>query len=476
MKPSIQLQFNQNLILTPQLQQAIRLLQLSAIELEQEIQTTLESNVMLELDDDSSMNEVEVANDETEYKELDEAIANLSIDESVVDNGYMDDNYAQGSSNFQHDGYNEDFTAYTAHVETLQDYLKWQSNVTSFNERELIIADTIIDAINEYGYLTCSVEDILISLNDSTLTTVEVDSVLQRIQEFDPPGVGARNLPECLLLQLQQLPKTTPFLHEAITICNQHLHLLSSQNFAAIKTLLSITDKTFQSILSLLRSLHPFPGSTVVTTNSEYITPDVLVNRKLGTWHVELNSEIIPRLRINADYAKLIRRADRSADNLYLKNHLQEARWFIKNLANRNETLLQVATAIVELQKGFFEYGHEAMRPLVLRDVAEILNMHESTISRVTTKKYLHSPRGTFELKFFFSSYINTDDGGQCSATAIHAIIKKLIAAEQVNAPLSDDAIAKLLDKQGIRVARRTITKYREAMGIPTSVTRKRLA
>lgn len=482
MKQSLQLQVGQSLNLTPQLQQAIRLLQLSAMDLQQEIQNTIESNVMLEVDEelDNIDNNVELINEpinEVEYKELNQNIANLSSNEWPVDSDWTDfyDSYTlSGSGNRQNEEYNGDAIVQKAHIETLRDYLAWQSNIAHFSDIELIIATAIIDAINEDGYLTCTLEDILSGIKYPDLTVIEITNVLKKIQEFDPPGVGARNLQECLLLQLTQLPQDTPFLHCAITICEHHLNLLSNHNFFAIKELLSISEQKFQSIMSLLRMLHPFPGATVVKTVPEYVIPDVLVNRKGGKWYVELNPEITPHLRVNADYAKLIRRTDRSADNLYLKNHLQEARWFIKNLSNRNETLLRVATTIVELQRGFFEHGPEAMRPMVLRDVAEALSMHESTISRVTTQKYLHSPRGTFELKFFFPSHVNTGDGGQCSATAIRAIIKKLVASERPEAPLSDDALAKILAGQGIQVARRTITKYRESMSILPSIARKR--
>jgi RNA polymerase sigma-54 factor len=302
-----------------------------------------------------------------------------------------------------------------------------------------------------------------------------VEAVLHRIQAFDPPGVGARNPQECLLIQLHQLPDSTPQLAQAIKLCHDHFSLLAGQDQNQIKRRLKIDDEELVQIMQLIRSLNPRPGTMIAQSEPEYVIPDVFVSKRHGRWVVELNAETTPKLRVNNDYASLIRRADQSDDNTFLKNHLQEARWFIKSLQSRNETILRVASKIVEYQRGFFEHGEEAMKPLVLRDIAEALEMHESTISRVTTQKYMHTPRGTLEFKYFFSSHVSTSAGGECSSTAIRALIKKLIAAEKPNKPLSDNKIATLLSEQGIEVARRTVAKYRESMGIPPSNERKRL-
>lgn len=491
MKPSIQLRFAQNLNLTPNLQQAMRLLQLSTVDLQQEIQEALESNLMLEdeniqthdSNDDENLapttsQEIDPTLDNyKEDKELNQESINIS-DEWPIDSDWTDfyDNYAL-NSNHANEEYSDNTTfslEQKSGITTLRDYLTWQSNISDFSDIELLIAVAIIDSINEDGYLIGSLEDILTGINNSNIQLSQMLNVLQRIQEFDPPGVGARNLQECLLIQLRQLSENTAIRYHAIAMCENYFELLKNQNFIAIKEALSISDKALQSIINLLRTLHPYPGLTVTTATPQYVIPDVFVTKHKDNWRVELNSEIMPHLRVNPNYANLIRRADRSADNLCLKKHLQEARWFLKNLANRNETLLRVASKIVELQRNFFEYGPEAMRPLVLHDVAEALSIHDSTVSRVTNQKYLHSPRGTFELKFFFSSHVNTNSGEHCSATAICAIIKKLINAEPAKSPLSDNDLANLLIKQGINVARRTISKYRESIGIPSSTQRKR--
>ena len=280
---------------------------------------------------------------------------------------------------------------------------------------------------------------------------------------------------ECLLIQLGQLPEATPLLSQATALCRDHFNLLANQDQVQIKRRLKVDDGQLSEIMQLIRSLNPRPGTLIAQSEPEYVIPDIFVSKRNGRWTVELNIEATPKLRVNSDYASLIRRADQSEDNTFLKNHLQEARWFIKSLMSRNETILRVASKIVEYQRGFFEHGEEAMKPLVLRDIAEALEMHESTISRVTTQKYMHTPRGTLEFKYFFSSHVSTSAGGECSSTAIRALIKKLIAAEKPNKPLSDNKIATILSEQGIEVARRTVAKYRESMGIPPSNERKRL-
>jgi RNA polymerase sigma-54 factor len=303
----------------------------------------------------------------------------------------------------------------------------------------------------------------------------EVVAVLKRIQQFDPTGVGARDLAECLLLQLNQLAPDTPRLAQARVLVTEHLDVLAARDFAALKRKLKLSEAELTEVVQLIQSLNPRPGSSVSSESPEYVVPDVLVARKNGRWHVELNAEATPRLRINDTYASLVKRADNSSDNTFLRDNLQEARWFLKSLQSRNETLLKVATKIVEHQRGFLEYGEEAMKPLVLHDIAEAVDMHESTISRVTNRKYMHTPRGIFELKYFFSSHVSTSSGGEVSSTAIRALIKKLTAEENPRKPLSDNKIAAILAQQNINVARRTVAKYRESLSIPPSNERKRL-
>ena len=299
--------------------------------------------------------------------------------------------------------------------------------------------------------------------------------MLKRIQQFDPPGVAARDLRECMLIQLNQMPDDTDWLREARAVVTDHLDLLAAHDIAALIRKTRLDDEALRAAIALIRTLNPRPGSAIANTETEYVVPDVLVRRERDKWVVELNPETAPRVRINAQYANLIRRADTGDANTYLRDNLQEARWFLKSLISRNETLLKVATKIVEHQRGFLEYGEEAMKPLVLHDIAEAVEMHESTISRVTTRKYMHTPRGIFELKYFFSSHVGTSTGGEVSSTAIRALIKKLTAEENPRKPLSDSKITAILRSQKINVARRTVAKYRELLSIRPSNERKRL-
>jgi RNA polymerase sigma-54 factor len=300
-------------------------------------------------------------------------------------------------------------------------------------------------------------------------------AVLHRLQHFDPPGVAAHDLRECLLIQLQQLPEDTPSLTAATLVVDKFIGLLGNHDYAQLLRRSKLKEPELKAAIDLIQSLNPRPGDSISSSQAEYVIPDVFVSKVGRQWRVELNPDVAPKLRINNDYAELVRRADNSSDNNFLRDSLQEARWFLKSLQSRNETLMKVATAIVERQIDFFEFGEEAMKPMVLNDIAEAVDMHESTISRVTTQKYMHTPRGVFELKYFFSSHVATSAGGECSSTAIRAIIKKLVAAENPNKPLSDSKITQLLQEQGIEVARRTIAKYRESLHIPPSNERKRL-
>ena len=490
--------------MTPQLQQAIRLLQLSTLELQTEVQQALESNPLLEMVEEGENDAVgaDFGADEPKTDSLngeDElaAVAGLSGEITVVaredetaagsmsgdipeelpvDTNWEDvyDSGGVGATVAEAD--NRVFELQDTPSQSLRDLLMWQMDLTPFSDTDRAIASSIIDAIDDDGYLTAPLEEIQQGLEGGKeIGLDEVAAVLHRIQNFDPPGVAARDLRECLLLQLQQVPAETPMLAEAKCLVGEHLALLGNREYTQLTRRLKLDERALQAVIELIQSLNPRPGNSVASSQAEYIVPDVIVRKRNGAWRVELNEEAVPRLRINKQYAGLIRRADSSSDNTYLKGQLQEARWFLKSLQSRHETLLKVASCIVERQRGFLEHGEEAMKALVLHDVAEVVGMHESTISRVTTKKYMWTPRGIFELKYFFSSHVSTAAGGECSSTAIRAFIKKLVAAENQRKPLSDSKIASILCEQGINVARRTVAKYREAMAIPPSNERKKL-
>lgn len=494
MKQSLQLKMGQHLTMTPQLQQAIRLLQLSTLDLQHEIQEALDSNPMLETGEDSddiseTQREITTPSEDQDFAKSnnskDENTDTPDIDqwsdsipEELSTDSSWDDTFQSGSSASQRDD-DSFFESNDSAEETLQDHLNWQLNLTPMSPADQLIAEAIIDGIDNEGYLRTTTEEILEHFKESEPSLFaeaeldEVEAVLHRIQQFDPPGVASRDLGECLSIQLRQLPPDTPLLSQALTLCKQHIHLLGTRDYKQLLRKLRLKEHQLQAIIVLIQSLNPYPGSMISSNKAEYVIPDVYVEKFQGVWTVRLNQESSPNLRINTSYADLIRRADNSADNTYLKNHLQEARWFIKSLQSRNETLLKVSSQIIERQSEFLEHGEEAMKPMVLHDIAEAVDMHESTISRVTTQKYMHTPRGIFELKYFFSSHVNTNDGGAASSTAIRAVIKKMIAAENTTKPLSDNKIAQLLDQEGIQVARRTVAKYREAMGIAPSNERK---
>jgi RNA polymerase sigma-54 factor len=498
MKQSIQLRLGQHLTMTPQLQQAIRLLQLSTLELQLEVQGILDSNLMLERDEGDAefdsetapestpeqrnKNETEAAGEAPDVADTEVAGNTDTIPEDLPVDTSWEDTYDMGTTSYsapaESDG-RDFFETHGGETESLYEHLKWQLDLTPFNDIDRSIAETIIDSINDDGYLSVSLEEVNESLRLDPALEIgveEIQAVLHRIQHFDPVGVGARDPAECLMIQLRQMAPDTPWREQAMQLIKEHVNLLGNRDYNQIMRRMKLAESELQEVLKLIQSLNPRPGSQITAAKPQYVVPDVFVFKSNGKWQVELNIEATPRLRINSHYASLVRRADNSDDNTYLRNHLQEARWFLKSLQSRHETLLKVARCIVDRQRNFFEYGDEAMKPLVLRDIAESVEMHESTISRVTTQKYMHTPRGIYEFKYFFSSHVGTSDGGECSATAIRAIIKKLVAAEKPSKPLSDSKIASLLADQGIKVARRTIAKYREAMAIPPSNERKRLA
>lgn len=496
MKTSLQLKMSQQLTMTPQLQQAIKLLQLSTLDLQQEIQQALDTNPMLEVKEEETGNEDNqneqnsALNGQTEAAATTEqATEEFNVQENIPDelavDSSWDDIYPQLPTSHALPSSDDDYNFENAYgtTDSLLDHLSWQLNLTPMSERDKHIAEAILESVNDEGYLSTTMEDIFEGLEpqlseaDNPLEIDEVEAVLHRLQQFDPPGVCARNLADCLCIQLKQLPSDTPFRDLSIKIIQNHIELLGTRDFAQIMRKARIKETELREVFLLIQSLNPKPGSSIESGNSEYVVPDVIVRKdmKNNRWVVELNPEIAPKLRVNASYASMVKRADNSSDNTYLKDHLQEAKWFIKSLQSRNETLLKVATTIVQHQRGFLDYGDEAMKPLVLHDIAEAVDMHESTISRVTTQKFMHTPRGIFELKYFFSSHVSTDSGGEASSTAIRALIKKLIAAENRRKPLSDSKIASLLGEKGIQVARRTIAKYREGLNIPPSNERKSL-
>lgn len=497
MKQTLELKLGQHLTITPQLQQAIRLLQLSSIELQQEIQEALESNPLLEEQEEEFSGEKADADNET----LDGSDPDRPADEDTLeptdlkmesvtgedDAGQDELEWAEsfelpmtGSTRNNQDGSFPDIDARNSPEQTLADHLEWQVQMTPFSNRDKEIAYTLIDSINEDGYLTSTLKDIKEILNRDAdgqpIDADEIEAVLHQLQNFDPIGIGARDLSECLQLQLKALDPMTPALEQARHLATpENLALLGKHDLNKLRRRLKLTPDELQQAIVLIQELNPRPGAEISATQAAYIIPDIIVKKFKGVWRAELNGEVAPRLHINHQYEQLIQRGDNSSENKYLQDQLQQARWLIKSLSSRNETMLKVAKTIVDRQRAFFDHGPEAMKPLVLHDIANAVEMHESTISRVTTNKYMLTPRGIFELKYFFSSHVGTIDGGTCSATAIRSLIKKLVASESPSRPISDSQIAQALEEQGINVARRTIAKYRESMNIPPSSKRKSL-
>jgi len=508
MKASLQLKMGQQLTMTPQLQQAIRLLQLSTLDLQQEIQNVLDSNPLLDVDEEFENKDQQQQNEQSAEPELQNSdpVAETTNADNSAEVASTSDNTAEtdwsenipddlptdsdwddtwqtsaapsASTSSQSSGPADDFDfdSRNGNTDDLQDHLLWQLNLTPMSENDHLIAINIIEGVDDDGYLKVAIEDILESLDpELDIELDEIEAVLHLLQQFEPSGVCARNLQECLSLQLSHLSTDTPWLALARKLIDNHIDLLGAKDYAALMRKLKVKEDELKTVIRGIQELNPRPGSQIDPQASEYVIPDVMVRKIKGEWRVELNPDIAPKLRINDHYASMVKRADTSADNNFIKDHLQEARWFLKSLQSRNETLLKVSNKIVEYQQEFLEHGDESMKPLVLHDIAEAVGMHESTISRVTTQKYMHTPAGIFELKYFFSSHVSTTSGGECSSTAIRAMIKKLIAVESTKKPLSDSKIANILEEEGIKVARRTVAKYREAMQIPPSNERKQL-
>ena len=458
LKPTLQLKLGQTLTMTPQLQQAIRLLQLPVLDLSAQIQDALEENIMLEMEDlpdvprtnAESTAEVEVIKTEESWQQ---ASRERTQDSGWNGEGRPISEFADQSG------------------ETLREHLLWQLELEDFTPREALIGEALIDAINDDGYLELSLDDIIDSIDPAAQISLdEVETTLHKVQRMDPVGVAARSLSECLRLQLAQLDPETHGKELALELAANHLDLIADQQYSELRRTTRTSEEDLEHALALIKGCHPKPGLAVCPPATEYVVPDVFVRKVDNRWQVEISSTGVPRLSVNQKYAELLRG---NTDHAALRSQLQEARWLVRSLEIRNETLMKVATSIVSRQQEFLEHGDEAMKPLVLRDVAEAIGMHESTVSRVTTNKYMHTPRGVFEFKYFFSSHLSTVDGKDQSSTSVRAKIKKLIGAENPAKPLSDSKIAKLLADEGINVARRTVAKYRESMKIASSSDRK---
>jgi RNA polymerase sigma-54 factor len=477
LKPSLQLKLSQQLTMTPQLQQAIRLLQLPVMELQTQIQTALDENVMLEVEESEASAEdgaTESATSESDDpEEFNDAADAPEPEVAVAAESDWEDSQKTGPSEAPKSADPRTTVEYADRSEeTLRDHLLWQLELENLDARTTAIGQAIIDAINDDGYLTDDAETIRATLAPDVLVSIEdIENVLVKlVQQFDPVGVGARSVSECVQLQLGQLSAETAGLELARRIAAEHLPLVAEHQYGVLKRLLRASDSDIEAAIALVRACQPRPGANVFTAPPEYVVPDVFVRRHEGQWVVELNNSMSPQLRVNQLYAGSLGRGE---EYDALKAQLQEARWLIRSLEIRNETLLKVALTIVQRQTEFLEQGEEYMRPMVLRDVAEAIEMHESTVSRVTTNKYMHTPRGVFEFRFFFSSHVAGDAGDQ-SSTAVRAKIRKLVSAEDPEKPLSDSQIAQMLSEGGVTVARRTVAKYREAMKIPSSSDRKR--
>lgn len=527
MKQGLQLKFSQNLSLTPQLQQAIRLLQLSTLELNQEIDVLMQTNPLLERGDE---HEDEYGNPEDEAPEVTalNAVADSADEQdgggvaqqdmaadfiqqdfqsavpefSPADAGGAEDaDFEPAAPEFSDTfsaEFDEEFDVFSSGSRwdenstpadddsdfkpqdtlqiSLRDHLLSQLKLMQLSERDQTLSLLLVDSINEDGYLEQSLEEIAVEIpSELEVDAMELQTALRHVQHLDPPGVGARNLSECLLLQLQSMPEDAPYLAQACVVAQKHLPLLAARDFVKLRKELGCDEHTLKQVQQLITSLNPRPGANFSSIGSEhYIQHEVIVKKVKGIWIASLNESVIPKLRINQLYAGILKR-NRDSSSQYLQSQMQEAKWMIKNIQQRFSTILRVSQAIVDRQRNFLEYGEVAMKPLVLREIADELGLHESTISRVTTNKYMLTPRGIFELKYFFGSSVATDSGGTCSATAIRALIKKLVEQENPKKPYSDNQITELLAKQGIVVARRTIAKYRESLNIAPANLRKSL-
>ena len=494
--------------MTPQLQHAIKLLQMSTLDLRQEIQENLENNPLLEVEEnflqteatslsvenqkeadsivDLSLQADQMGNEPTdkalEENQVTEKLDNPLSEELPLDTTWEDtyQSVQQSIKEKSENLNNQEYLTNNSTEETLHDYLIWQLNLAPLAREDKIVGLTLIDSIDTNGFLTVELSELLETINvEEASNEVSIDvleNILGVIQDFDPAGVGARNLTECLLLQLREIDVTKDLHKCCEEIIANHLQELAGNDYANIKKSLRVSDPLLKQALLLIRSLNPKPGSIISPRETDYIYPDVVARKITDKWVVELNSEVLPKVRINSVYEGLSKKSTDKSEKAYLKEHLQEAKWFIKSLQTRHDTLLTVASAIVDVQKEFLDFGPEHMKPLILSDVAQRTELHESTVSRITNRKYLSTPRGVFELKYFFSSHLGTASGGEISSTAIRALIKKFIEEEDQTKPLSDSKIAAILLERDVKIARRTIAKYRESLGIPSSSERKKYA
>ena len=506
MKQTLNLNLSTQIRMTPQLQHAIKLLQMSTLDLRQEIQENLESNPLLEVEENLVQDEDSISPEENQKHENNLVdlgaetgpIRNKIEDKPGEENQITDkledplseelpldttweDTYQSTQSNAKEKSENvnsQDYISNNSSEETLQDYLIWQLNLAPLAREDKILGLTIIDSIDPNGFLTTSLDEILETVNIEEVTeetSIEVlENILSIVQDFDPTGIGARTLSECLLLQLNDIEISDNLRKCCTSIINDHLQELATNDYSKIKKDLGVSGSLFEEALLLIKSFNPRPGSIISPQQTDYIFPDVIAKKIADDWVVELNSEVLPKVRINSIYEGLSKESTNKSEKTYLKEHLQDAKWFIKSLQTRHDTLLKVASVIVDVQKGFLDFGPEQMKPLILSDVAQRTELHESTISRITNRKYLSTPQGVFELKYFFSSHLGTASGGEISSTAIRALIKKMIDEEDQNKPLSDSKIAAILLEKDVKIARRTIAKYRESLGIPYSSDRKK--
>ncbi len=476
MKHSLQLRLSQHLTLTPQLQLSIRLLQLSTLELNQEIEKFLQDNPLLEREDgirdEPSSAAPQPGTPEHPTSGAADSGAGETEDGADGENGAdpedsaserLAQDYTQGGTRSDND--EAEYPQLAAEAQTLREHLIWQLSLTQLAERDQRVVTLLIDSLDDDGYLHQDLDELAALLPpELEIGTDELHVALRHLQNLEPVGVGARNPAECLQLQLAALPAATPFRAQALDTVKHHLEVLAARDFARLKKLLRCSDDELRGVQHLIVGLNPRPGSSFFSGDTRYVIPDVIVKKAKGAWLAALNPDAMPRLRINRLYADILQRNRGTGQQL--ATQLQEARWLIKNVQQRFDTILRVSQAIVERQRHFFEHGEVAMRPLVLREIAETLDLHESTVSRVTTQKFMLTPRGIFELKYFFGSHVTTDSGGAASSTAIRALIKQMVGAENAKKPLSDSQLSEILGQQGIIVARRTVAKYRESMQI----------
>ncbi len=468
MKHSLQLRLSQHLTLTPQLQQSIRLLQLSTLELNQELERILQDNPLLERDDEAREYPVTAGEAPPPAAEAPSA-AEAPPADSAPSEGDNTDFSAMNdapASSYRDDADDGEYQQVAEDAPTLRAHLLSQLSLTNIAERDRRLVALLIDSLDDDGYLPQSLEELMAILPpELEIELEELQIALKHLQNLEPAGIGARNLAECLTLQLSALPGDTPYLEEALHTTRNHLETLAARDFTRLKKLLHCDDTALRAVQKLITTLNPRPGRHFSSEETRYVVPDVIVKKVKGVWIAALNPDAMPKLRINRLYAEILQR-NRNACSQQLTSQLQEAKWLIKNVQQRFDTILRVSQSIVDRQRHFFEHGEVAMRPLVLREIAEALSLHESTVSRVTTQKFMHTPRGIFELKYFFGSHVTTEAGGSASSTAIRALIKQLVSAENARKPLSDGQISEILSQQGIMVARRTVAKYRESMQI----------